>query len=275
MGVRRTERLVRRITTPGCAALLLAVGAAGGAAAIAVADEPDAGNVIHACLRLATPGQTVPLTTAANLTVIDTDAGQTCSSPSDPKVPETELTWNTAGQPGPAGPPGPAGANGTNGAPGQKGADGLPGEDNASTITLPPITGNSASFGKVTLSVNGRPLTFGILGLSTLGKGASGTGAGASARVNVHDLVITKPTDSASPKLYAAVSKGTHIPKATLIVRKSGKGPLLELFRLTNVAINSIQLGARGGNRPQENVSLTYKTLTVTYKPQTQVGDKK
>lgn len=282
MGAGTTARLVMRIATPGRAALLLAVGAAGGAAAIAVADVPDAGSVIHACVRLATPGQTVPLTTVANLTVIDTDAGQTCSSPTDPKVPETELTWNTAGAPGPVGPPGPPGANGTNGtngAPGQNGTNGAPGTANTTTITLPPITGKSTSFGNATLSINGQSLTFGILGLNTLGKGSSGNGSGAGP-VSAHEFVVNKLTDQASPKLLEAASTGTHIAKVTvdlrtpripnvpIHVRNAGKVYLQ--YTLTNVTITSIQSGGGGGNAPQENVSLSYTMLKAkfTYVPQ-------
>ena len=130
-------------------------------------------------------------------------------------MPETELTWNTAGQPGPPGPPGPPGANGTNGtngAAGQNGANGAPGTANTYTITLPPITGKSTSFGNVTLSVNGRPLTFGILGLSTLGQGASGTAGGASGRVNVHDFVITKPVDTGITEAKRGACEGDNDP---------------------------------------------------------------
>jgi type VI secretion system secreted protein Hcp len=127
---------------------------------------------------------------------------------------------------------------------------------------LPPIRGSSSSFGNVTLSVNGRPLTFGILGLSSLGKGASGTGRGAG-KVAVHDISITKFVDKASPKLFETLSRGVHIPKVTILVRKTGKVYLQ--YTLTNVSITSIQLGGGGGSAPQENVTFNYGSLEIHY----------
>jgi hypothetical protein len=245
-------------------ALLVAVGAAGGAAAVAVADVPDSGNVIHACLQLTrnAAGQTVPDTTSPNLTVIDTDAGQHCVAPDPPAPNQTELTWNVAGQPGPAGPPGPPGTNGA------------PGSGNTYTITLPPIAGSGSSFGQVTLSVNGRPLTFGILGLGTLGKGATGTGSGGgTGKVSVHDFSVTKFVDAASPKLFQTLSNGTHIPKVTIAVTKGGKVYLQ--YTLTNVLISSIQLGGRGGSAPQENVTFNYASIKIQYTRQTTRSPKK
>jgi type VI secretion system Hcp family effector len=253
----------------GRAALLLAAGAAGGGAAIAVASVPDSSGVIHACLQLTrnAVGQTVPDQSAPNLTVIDTDAGQRCVPP-DPPVPnQTELTWNVAGQPG------PPGTNGTNGAAGPQGA---PGTGNTYTITLPPITGNSSSFGEVTLVPDrGSKLTFPILGLSTLGKTTSGTGSGAGAGKVTHaPFTITKLIDSASPKLYFASSNGTHYKNATITVKKSGK-PYLK-YTLNNVLVSSIQQGPQGGggSRPKESVTLVYGSIKIQYTPQTHTKKK-
>jgi hypothetical protein len=250
--------LLDRITRPGRAALLVAVGAAGGAAAVAVANV-DSGNTIHACVQLTRSGTvSVPDQTAPNVTVIDPGAGQKCIPPDGTIQNQTELTWNVTG------PQGPPGANGTNGAPGKNGANGAPGNGNTYTITLPPITGKSSSFGSVTLSSNGSLLTFGILGVSTIGKGASG--GGAAGKVSHQDLVVTKYIDKASPKLFQKVSNGTHIPKVTIQLEKTGKVYLK--YTLTNVLISSIQSGGAGGSAPRENVTFTYGALKIQYTAQ-------
>jgi hypothetical protein len=262
--------LLKRISRSGRAALLLAAGAAGGAAAIAVADVPDSGNVIHACVQLTrnASGQSVPDQATSNVTVIDTDAGQRCIPPDGTIQNQTELTWNTVGQPGQPGLPGAPGQPGT---PGQPGASGAPGSGNTFTITLPPITAHGSAFGVVTVSTNGPPLTFEILGLTTIGKGAYGTGGGGGAgKVSVHEISVTKYVDKASPKLFQATSIGTHIPKVTIQLAKAGKVYLQ--YTLTNVLITSVQLGGGGGSAPRENVTFAYGAIKIQYTQQTAKG---
>jgi type VI secretion system secreted protein Hcp len=247
--------------------LLLAAGAAGGAAAIAVADVPDSGNVIHACVQLTrnAAGLSVPDQATANMTVIDTDAGQRCIPPDGTIQNQTELAWNTVGPAGQVGAPGQAGVPGQPGAPG---ANGAPGTGNTFTITLPPLAMNRSGFGVVTLSGNGQPLTFGILGLTAVGKGAYGTGGGGGAgKVSVHDISITKYIDKASPKLFQAASVGTHIPKVTIELVKAEKVYLQ--YTLTNTFITSVQLGGGGGSAPRETVTFTYGSLKIQYTRQT------
>jgi hypothetical protein len=256
--------LLKRITRSGRAALLLAAGAAGGAAAIAVADVPDGGDTIHACVQLTrnASGVSVPDQATSNVTVIDTDAGQRCIGPDGTIQVQTELSWNTVGQPG------QAGQAGQPGSPGQPGANGAPGTGNTFTITLPPIASHGSNFGIVTVSGNGSPLTFEILGLSTIGKGTSGTGGGGGAgKVSVHDIMVTKYVDKASPKLFQATSTGTHIPKVTIQLAKAGKVYLQ--YTLTNVLITSVQLGGGGGSIPRENVTFAYGAIKVQYTQQT------
>ena len=94
--------------TPWKAVLLLAAGAVGGAAAVAVASVPDSGGVIHACVALQT-GSTLP-TTTANLRVIDgTQKCATTSLPGGPPATEGTVEWNIKG---PTGAPGQPGAPG-------------------------------------------------------------------------------------------------------------------------------------------------------------------
>jgi hypothetical protein len=68
---------------------------------LASASIPDGSGVIHACY------QSPPPAHGANLQVIDTGAGGSCSGGMVP------LTWNQTGPQGPAGPQGPQGPSPT------------------------------------------------------------------------------------------------------------------------------------------------------------------
>ena len=72
------------------------VGLVAGAATVAGAAIPSAGNVIKGCYH----------PSSAYVRVVDTDIGQTCTSTEKP------LNWNQTGPAGPAGPTGPAGPAG-------------------------------------------------------------------------------------------------------------------------------------------------------------------
>jgi hypothetical protein len=65
---------------PGRAALLLAVGAAGGGAALAVASVPDGSGLVSACYQVTAAGATVPVTTPGNVRIIDPSANQHCNT---------------------------------------------------------------------------------------------------------------------------------------------------------------------------------------------------
>ncbi len=99
------------------AALLLALGAAGGGVVLAVAAVPDSSGVIHACYQLGAGGAPA---SGLNLRIIDPSAGQTCNTTSTPAGPpqEATLSWNQAGPPGATGPQGAAGAQGPPGSSG-------------------------------------------------------------------------------------------------------------------------------------------------------------
>jgi hypothetical protein len=73
---------------------------------------PDTSDVIHGCRKSSPPSQ------VGQLRVIDTEAGQTCTSN------EVALTWNQTGPRGATGPQGPAGATGPEGPQGEPGPSG-------------------------------------------------------------------------------------------------------------------------------------------------------
>lgn len=112
-------------------------------------------------------------------------------------------------------------------------------------------------------------------GLSQSGTAHHGSGAGAG-KVNVQDLSLTKWVDSSSTALILAACKGTHIPKATLTVRKAGDTPL-EYIKITleTVLVTSVQTGGSGGeDRLTENVVLNFAKFKVEYTTQAEKGGK-
>ena len=94
------------------AVALIAAGAVGAGAAVAIASVPDSGGVIHACVTTGANG--APVTSGANVQIIDPSAGQSCAGTVG-AAGEEPVTWNSTGPqgpPGPQGPSGPAGADG-------------------------------------------------------------------------------------------------------------------------------------------------------------------
>lgn len=113
-------------------------------------------------------------------------------------------------------------------------------------------------------------------GMSNSGTGHTGGGSG-SGKVSVQDLSFTKYVDAASAGLMLACSKGTHVTKATLTVRKAG-GTAVEyiVIVLNDVLITSVSTGGSGGeDRLTENVTLNFKSIDYKYQPQDKAGAKK
>lgn len=110
-------------------------------------------------------------------------------------------------------------------------------------------------------------------GMANAGTGHTGGGSGAG-KVSVQDLSFTKYVDKATAGLMLACSKGEHIPKATLTVRKAG-GTAVEyiVIVMEHVLITSISTGGSGGeDRLTENVTLNFKTVDYKYQPQNTEG---
>ena len=273
--------LLDRIGRSGRVAALLAVGALGGAAALAVASVPDSSGVIHGCYAVSgTNGTTVPATTAANLTIIDPGAGQTCPSAVGAPATEQSISWNVAGPQGPTGPAGAAGAAGQNGAPGPTSTiasghtftisggqvitvGGAPGI----TIASPPISPRG-TVGQVVMGTGKSALTFNIVGLGLVNPGrTSQTGSGGGAgKASVNDISVIKTVDSSSPKLSLACASGKHFSNATIFLRKAGKVYLR--YSLTDAMISSYQTGGHGNGTsgvPVESLSLNFTKLQIQY----------
>ena len=92
-------------------------------------------------------------------------------------------------------------------------------------------------------------------------------GGGGAGKVNVQDLSFTKWVDKGSTDLMLACCKGTHIPKAVLVVRKAGDKPL-EYMTITmeKCMVTSVSTGGSGGeDRLTENVTLNFTKVGVKY----------
>lgn len=100
---------------------------------------------------------------------------------------------------------------------------------------------------------------------------AFGTGSGAG-KVDLSSLALQKQLDSSSPLLFQNCCQGSHIANGHMFVRESTGGDTTETYYqydMTEVFVDSISWGgAAGGNKPSESVSLSAKSLTITYWPQ-------
>jgi type VI secretion system secreted protein Hcp len=110
-------------------------------------------------------------------------------------------------------------------------------------------------------------------GLSNSGSAHVGGGAGAG-KANFQDVSVTKYVDKGSPVLMQFCAKGTHIAKATLIVRKAGDKPLEYItMDMEECIVTSVSTGGSGGeDRLTENISLNFAKFKLVYKEQAVTG---
>lgn len=105
---------------------------------------------------------------------------------------------------------------------------------------------------------------------------AFGTGSGAG-KVDLSSLSIQKQLDKASPFMFSNCCAGTHVATGNLIVREATGdikgGKIYFQYDMTEVFIDSISWGgAAGGGKPSESVSMSFKSIMVTYWPQNADG---
>lgn len=95
----------------------------------------------------------------------------------------------------------------------------------------------------------------------------TGSGVGKS---KPQPFTFVADTSSASPKLFLACAKGTHIQTATLTARRAGDLPFVYLtIKLQNLFVTSYQVSPGPVNAfPLDVVQLEYGAVTVTYTPQ-------
>ena len=97
-----------------------------------------------------------------------------------------------------------------------------------------------------------------------------GSGAG---RVSVHDISITKVTDSSTPQLMLSCATGKHISSGIIAVRKAGEKPLEYLkIKLTDILISSVQMGGSRSGTPSDGITLDFNKAFFSIAPITPAG---
>ncbi|MFC4161724.1 Hcp family type VI secretion system effector [Chitinimonas lacunae] len=98
---------------------------------------------------------------------------------------------------------------------------------------------------------------------------------GGHGRVSIHDLSFTHYVDKSSPILMLKCMNGSHFPKATLTVRKSG-GDSLAFYKIImdKVFVTSVSTGGSNsqGDGLMETVTLTFAQVDIEYTPQSNEG---
>lgn len=104
--------------------------------------------------------------------------------------------------------------------------------------------------------------------ISSLGTGIVG------GKPKVGNFVITKQIDKASPNLFRACLKVTHISKVVLTQRRVGAGkPNFLSITLQDVLISSLNDIEDGvATRPKENVAFVFAKVIYEYTPQKPSG---
>jgi type VI secretion system secreted protein Hcp len=110
-------------------------------------------------------------------------------------------------------------------------------------------------------------------GMSQSGTTHMGGGGGAG-KANFQDLSFTKYIDASTNALMIALAKGTHIPEASLLVRKAGEGQKRYIqMTMKEVLVTSISTGGSGGeDRLTENVTLNFAHVKFSYVQQKSDG---
>ena len=106
-------------------------------------------------------------------------------------------------------------------------------------------------------------------GVTQSGTMAHGGGGGAG-KASFNDFTFTHRVDKATPQLLKACATGTHIPDATITVRKAGKGQQEYLIiKMSDVLITGVAMSvAADGPTSAENVTLQFAKVDLEYKPQ-------
>jgi type VI secretion system secreted protein Hcp len=109
--------------------------------------------------------------------------------------------------------------------------------------------------------------SFGVENPTTIGSATGGAGAG---KIKFDEFTITKPVDTASPKLFQVCATGGHFKQVTIVVRRPGTNITWVTYELETVFITSIQTqstDANGDETPTEKVTFAYGKLTITDAP--------
>ena len=232
------------------AMLLLAVGAAGGAAALAVASIPDSTGVIHACYQTVAGGAPAA---GVNLRIIDPSAAQSCNTAGTPGTPpEAALNWN---QQGPQGIPGATGSPGATGATGPTGAPGAAATANTITLDLAPplIKASTGPEDTVVLRRHGNVvLQFSFESFAFGGKGSIGSAHG----IKINEVTLVRKYDKLTPTIVTKMLNGGGFATGTIFSKKV-HGTQVRID-LTNVGLAGYSIGSGGGGVAVQTIILAF-----------------
>jgi type VI secretion system secreted protein Hcp len=113
------------------------------------------------------------------------------------------------------------------------------------------------------------------------GGSMSAAGGLSGGRVDLGSFSVTKPLDSASPKLAQSCCTGEHIKDITVdVLRATGEGAGTKFmqYKMSDVIVSSIAVAgsSTGGTAlPQEEVQFSYGKIEWTYTQVGQDGKKK
>lgn len=110
--------------------------------------------------------------------------------------------------------------------------------------------------------------SWGVSNAVSMAGGGSGKG-----KAVPQDIHFVHEYDKASPVLAKHCAQGKHFPTVVLTARKSGEGQK-DFFKITmkEVYITSVQPSGSSGGDLNEQVSMSYKDIEFSYKPQDAKG---
>ena len=109
-------------------------------------------------------------------------------------------------------------------------------------------------------------------GVSQTGTAATGGGGGAG-KAAFDDLLLVARTSKASPHLWLACAKGTHIKSAVLTCRRRGKASLEFLtIALEDVLVSSYEVDGSDEEPPLDQFTLAYGKVETKYTPADKTG---
>lgn len=182
---------------------------------------------------------------------------------------ETGLDWNAQGPAGPAGPQGPAGPAGS-----------ATPEPNTRDVAFMHVDGGSigAVEGEATEKGHEKWITLSGYDGDATAPTATGAGGGAGAgKVQLKPIVVTKPIDKSTPKLFQALVTGTRLPAVQIdFVRPDSVGgeEVFYSVKLEQVIVTDVHQSDAGtsSGRPLEQVSLDFQKIEITYGGSTASG---
>jgi type VI secretion system secreted protein Hcp len=103
----------------------------------------------------------------------------------------------------------------------------------------------------------------------------AGTGGSGAGKVDLSDFSCMTNFDKATPNFFKAITKGTHVTKATLSAIKSGaEGKPYLKVAFEEMFVTGLQMSA-AGEIPTVSLSFTYNQIGVDYSMQDEKGSLK